>query len=34
MMIDWGMGIARQRGILDFAGAYIDIANVGPQTKS
>ena len=28
MMIDWGMGVARQRDILDIAGAYIDIAKI------
>ncbi len=28
MMIDWGMGIGRQRDILDIAGAYIDIAKI------
>lgn len=28
MMIDWGMGVAQQRDILDIAGAYIDIAKI------
>jgi phosphosulfolactate synthase len=28
MMIDWGMGVAQQRGILDIAGVYIDIAKI------
>ena len=28
MMIDWGMGLGRQRDILDIAGAYIDIAKI------
>ena len=28
MMIDWGMGIGRQRDILDISGAYIDIAKI------
>lgn len=28
MMIDWGMGVGRQRDILDIAGAYIDIAKI------
>jgi phosphosulfolactate synthase len=28
MMIDWGMGVAHQRDILDIAGAYIDIAKI------
>ncbi len=28
MMIDWGMGVAQQRDILDIAGVYIDIAKI------
>lgn len=28
MMIDWGMAVARQRGILETASAYIDIAKI------
>ena len=28
MMIDWGMGVARQQDILDIASAYIDIAKI------
>ncbi|MBW1960399.1 MAG: phosphosulfolactate synthase [Deltaproteobacteria bacterium] len=28
MMIDWGMGIQRQRDLLDIAAAYIDIAKI------
>ncbi|WP_168666504.1 phosphosulfolactate synthase [Paraburkholderia sp. SG-MS1] len=28
MMIDWGMGVARQRDTLESAGAYIDFAKV------
>ena len=28
MMIDWGMGVKRQRDILEIAGDYIDIAKI------
>ncbi len=28
MMIDWGMGMDRQRDLLDIAGSYIDIAKI------
>jgi phosphosulfolactate synthase len=28
MMIDWGMGVERQRDLLDIAGSYIDIAKI------
>ena len=28
MMIDWGMGVERQKDILDIAGDYIDIAKI------
>lgn len=33
MMIDWGLGLGRQKDILDIAGAYIDLAKIATGTS-
>ena len=33
MMIDWGLGLGRQRDILEIAGGYIDLAKIATGTS-
>ena len=33
MMIDWGLGLARQRDILEIAGQYVDLAKIATGTS-
>ena len=33
MMIDWGLGLGRQKDILELAGPYIDLAKIATGTS-